>query len=100
VLGALAHAARRGSARHGVRLFGRVRGARKGRVVLTLRRRTARGWRAAGRLTVRLAAGRYSRVVSGLPRGRYRVRASFAGTESARPSRSRGRRFVVKVRAA
>ena len=80
-----------GSRREKVRLFGRVKGSRSGRVSVRVQRRGSDGaYRLSKRVRVRLSArGTFRRRV-GLPRGsRWRARARFAGTAEAAPSSSR-----------
>jgi putative glycosyl hydrolase-like family 15 (GHL15) protein len=81
----------------GVRVHGTVRGASGGRVRIEVQRRHGRRWKSVRRTSVAVGhSGRYSRALTRLARGRYRVRASYLGTGTARPSRSGYHRFRVR----
>jgi Hypothetical glycosyl hydrolase family 15 len=83
------------AARHRVRISGRVRGARAGRVEIVVQQHSGRRWARARRLTARIAAGgRFARTITARP-GRYRVQARFSGDGTAQPSRSPFRRFTA-----
>jgi hypothetical protein len=81
----------------GVRVHGRVRGANGGKVRIEVERRHGHGWTSVRRSRAAVSqSGRYSRALARLARGRYRVRASYLGTGTARPSRSGYRRFSIR----
>jgi hypothetical protein len=74
-----------------VRISGRVRGARSGRVDIVVQRRAGRRWSTVRRLVASVASdGRFARTIAA-PAGPRRVQARFRGTRSAQPSRSRFR---------
>jgi hypothetical protein len=83
------------SHRHRIRVSGRVRGARSGRVDLLVQRRVGHRWVRVVRVTARVSHGRFVRMITARP-GRYRVQARFRGTAIAKPSRSHFRRFVAR----
>jgi hypothetical protein len=77
------------------RATGRVTGAHSGRVTIRIQRRSHGHWRRVATRRVRLrSSGRYSAVLRFRRSGRYRVRAAFAGSRTALPSRSRYRRLT------
>jgi hypothetical protein len=74
-----------------------VRGATSGKVKLTVQKRRGRHWRTARHASTRVSgAGAYRRTLTRLHHGTYRVRASYLGSDTARPSRSRYHRFAVR----
>ena len=80
-----------------VRVHGKVRGATGGKVRIVVDRRRGHGWKSVRRTRATVShSGRYSRAVARLARGRYRVRASYLGTGTARPSRSDYHGFRVR----
>jgi putative glycosyl hydrolase-like family 15 (GHL15) protein len=80
-----------------VSVHGRVRGATSGKVKLTVQKRRGRHWKTARRASTRVSAGGvYRRTLSRLHHGTYRVRASYLGSDTARPSRSHFHRFAVR----
>jgi len=87
------------SAKRGrVRVHGKVRGATAGKVKITVQQRRGRQWKTTRRAVARVSrTGAYSRRLSRLPRGAYRVRAAYLGTLSAGPSHSAYRRFSVRA---
>jgi hypothetical protein len=67
-------------------------------VRLTVQKRSGRRWRTARSASTAVhAAGTYRRTLTRLRRGAYRVRASYLGSRTSRPSRSRYRRFAVRA---
>jgi hypothetical protein len=81
-----------------VTVHGKVRGAKGGRVSVTVQRRRGRHWATVRRFTAKVAASpsTYAKDVHGLPAGRYRVRARYLGAPGARPSQSRYYGFSVR----
>jgi len=75
---------------------GRVRRARAGRVRIRLQRRVARRWVQVRRTPVVVRDGRFRKLFRGLPPGRYRVRAAYLGSSTARVSTSHARRFHIR----
>jgi hypothetical protein len=81
----------------GVRVHGKVRGATGGNVRIVVERRHGHRWKSVRRSRAPVSdSGRYSRALARLARGRYRVRASYEGTGTARPSSSGYHRFSVR----
>jgi hypothetical protein len=81
----------------GVRVHGKVRGATGGKVRIEVQRQRGHRWKSIRRARVTVShRGRYSRALKHLARGRYRVRANYLGTGTARPSRSGYHRFKVR----
>jgi hypothetical protein len=81
----------------GVRVHGKVRGATGGKVRIDVQRRRGHRWTSVRRARAAVSpSGRYSHALARLARGRYRVRASYLGTGTARPSRSGYHRFSVR----
>jgi hypothetical protein len=76
------------------RLSGTVSGAVSGQVRLVVWKRRGGGWSAVRRVTAPVHRhGTFAARVRGLRRGSYRVRGSFLGTGTARPSQSAYRTF-------
>jgi 6-phosphogluconolactonase (cycloisomerase 2 family) len=94
--GAASSARRRTAAsRQRMRVLGTVHGARSGKAVLEFERRVKKRWVRSRRIAATLGkGGRFSSRVRKLRRGKWRVRALYAGDSSTRPSTSRYRRFV------
>ena len=79
------------------RLYGTVRGASAGRVRLTIRRRTGKGWKVYVVKHAWIGAkGRYDRRVVFKRKGRYLVRAAYPGSLSVASSRSRNSGLRVR----
>jgi hypothetical protein len=81
----------------GVRVHGKVRGATGGKVRIDVQHQRGHRWKSIRRTRAAVGhGGRYSRSLAHLARGRYRVRASYLGTGTARPSRSGYHRFKIQ----
>ena len=83
-------------AARGVRLTGRVTGAKSGKVTLVVERQSGRRWARTARVTMALGTGGSFTRSFRPKRGLYRVQARFLGTELARPSRSAYQRFRAR----
>ena len=71
-------------ARRTAKLRGRVRRATGGKVRVTVQRRVRGGWRASRTVVARVSkSGAFNRTFRSLPRGGYRIKATYAGQKSA-----------------
>lgn len=79
-----------------VAVSGTVRGARSGRVVVRVQRKTAKGYTTTRKATVRVTSkGRFRAKVARLTHGRYRAFATYIGSPKAKASTSRKRVFKL-----
>ena len=82
-----------------VRVSGRLRGAPRATISMTIQRRVGTKWRAAKRLRVKASStGTFRRDVKLSLGRRWRARATFAGTSAAAPSKSRYVTFTTNRR--
>ena len=90
---------RRSASTQAVRLSGRLRGASRTTVSVTVQRRAGQRWRVARRLRIKASStGTFAREVR-LRRGaRWRARATFSGTSAVAPSKSRYVTFATSRR--
>jgi hypothetical protein len=80
-----------------VNVHGKVRGASAGKVKITIQKRAGRRWKTARKAQAAVSTvGAYGRDVAKLPRGSYRVQASYLGTGSTLPSSSKYHRFSLR----
>ncbi|HEX5910703.1 MAG TPA: putative glycoside hydrolase [Thermoleophilaceae bacterium] len=71
-------------ARRTAKLRGRVKRATGGKVRVTVQRRVRGGWRASRTVVTRVSkSGTFNRTFRSLPRGGYRIKATYGGQKSA-----------------
>jgi hypothetical protein len=75
---------------------GRVKRAVRGHVRIRLQRKRGSRWVQVRTSRVPVRKGRFRKLYRGMPRGRYRVRAAYLGSASARVSASPARRFRIR----
>jgi hypothetical protein len=75
---------------------GRVKRAVRGRVRIRLQRKRGGRWVQVRSTRVAVRHGRFRKLYRGLPRGRYRLRAAYLGSATARMSASPARRFRIR----
>ena len=75
---------------------GRVRPAHAGRVRIRLQRKLSGRWVQVRRTRVIVRHGRFRKLFRGLRAGRFRVRAAYLGSSTARVSSSHARRFHIR----
>jgi hypothetical protein len=79
-----------------VRISGKVAGATKGKVKIVVQRKQGRSWKTVRRVSASLRKnGTFTRTITAAA-GRHRVQARFAGTASAKASRSPYRTFSAR----
>jgi hypothetical protein len=83
----------------GIDVAGSVKGATGGTVVVSVQRKTAKGFKIVRKKTVKVSAkGRFRTKVAKLSHGRYRAFATYVGSAKAKASTSSKRAFKLRTR--